>query len=300
MKKKEKKTEDYLLGVKFKPNLVLNQYEVDASFKKIKERIELTTSPEIKHSIKRINLFSTIIFRVASSFALLLTLGFLGYNYYNDHQQIIIANNADLVKFTSLPDGSKVWLRSKSSIAYHPSYNKNRNIELKGEALFEVTKDKSHPFTVETKLGNITVLGTVFSVRANENEQFTKALLKEGSIKFTVNNGDNEVILKPGEEAVHVEGANNIEVKKVDNIDKQLAWQSHKYSFNNEPLSEIIAVIADAFNKKIKIQDRNLEKQRFTLKFNRNESFTKILDILSDVAKFKYRQENGIYIIEKL
>ncbi|NDP19981.1 MAG: DUF4974 domain-containing protein [Paludibacter sp.] len=48
------------------------------------------------------------------------------------------------------------------------------------------------------------------------------------------------------------------------------------------------------------IPDIKLANQRYTLKFNRDESFTKILDVLSDVAKFKYRQEKGSFIIEKL
>ena len=82
-------------------------------------------------------------------------------------------------------------------------------------------------------------------------------------------------------------------------MDRALAWQSHNFSFDNESLDVILSVISEAFDKKVLIKDKSLALKRFTLKFNRDESLVKILDILSDVAKFSYRIEHDKIFIEK-
>ena len=298
MKIKEKLLQSYLQKIKFKTNVVLNQEDIDASFEKIKMRIDLPLEVSLP-SFRKMSLFTTMPFKVAASIAVLLSVGFFGYRYYNEQQQIIIANTSDNIRNVDLPDGTKISLRALSTITYHNNYIENRNVELKGEAFFDVTKDKTHPFTVETKYGRITVLGTEFSVRCFENETYTKTLLKEGSVKFADNNDKTSVILKPGEEAKLIAGNKNINVKKVENMDRALAWQSHNFSFDNESLDVILSVISEAFDKKVLIKDKSLALKRFTLKFNRDESLVKILDILSDVAKFSYRIEHDKIFIEK-
>lgn len=298
MKTTENKIQKYLQKIRFKTTLVLSQEDIDTSFERIKERIDVPV--QIKSMpVNKFNLFTSLPFKVACSVSLLLTMSFFGYRYYDSLQIITIANTTEIVKEIVLPDGSKVSLRPASTIAYHKNYSKIRNVELQGEALFQVTKDKQHPFTVETKNSKVTVLGTIFSVRAFPNETYTKALLKEGSVKFADNNEKVSVVLKPGEEVKLNDGSTKLNVIKVKNIDNALAWQSHNFKFENETLEDIILVISDAFNKKIEIRDKQLANQRFTLKLNRNESLPTILNILSDVAKFKNIQQNETIIIEK-
>ncbi len=298
MKSKEELLMDNVHKIKFKPNVVFSQGEINASFEGIKDKIDRSYVFNDR-TASRFRFFSPTIYKLAGSLAILLSIGFLGYRYYNEQRQIIFANSSDVAKELTMPDGTKVWLRSESAIIYHQNYSSNRSVELTGEAFFEVIKDKEHPFNVKTKLGKITVLGTTFSVRAYENEGFTRTILKEGSVNFTDAEDKNAVILKPGEEATLQKGSENMTVKKVENIDRKLTWQSHNFIFENEPLSQIVSEIGGAFNKKIQILDTNLANQRYTLKFNRGESLTKILDVLSDVAEFKYKQEKSNLIIEK-
>ncbi|MFZ4724179.1 MAG: FecR family protein [Paludibacter sp.] len=298
MNKEEQNLQDYLQKIKFKDKIVLNQEDVKASFAKIKERIDLPNEVVLPPS-KKVNLFTTIPFRIAASIAIVFTLSILGYNYYDSKLQIVLANNTELVKQFVLPDGSKVALRGNSTLSYSKHYSTNRNVALQGEALFEVNKNKEFPFTVQTETGKVTVLGTIFSVRAYADEHATKTLLKEGSVKMTNNDDEMLVVLKPGDEAILNEGATTINVHKVENIERELAWQSHNFSFENEPLDTILTVISDAFNKKLEIKNKVLAKKRYTLKFNRDESLSRMLDILSEVAKFNYRLEEDFIIIDK-
>lgn len=294
----EKKIDDLKRKIRFKDNIVFTEADVNASFEKIKKRIDTPQHIELP-TYRKVNLFTSLPFRVAASIAVILTLSYFGLNYYANQQQIVVANNTDLVREVVLPDGSKVSLRSKSNLVYRKSFAENRNVELQGEALFEVTKNKEYPFTVETKQGTVTVLGTVFSVRAFEGENYTRTLLKEGSVQFADLQENETVILTPGQEAKLVKGEKNIQVKKVKNMDRAMAWHSHNFSFDNETLESILAVLSDAYDKRLQIKDKTIGDTRYTLKFNKGESLPKMLEVLSEVADLKHSIKNDLIIIEK-
>jgi len=294
----EKKIDDLKRKIRFKDNIVFSEAYQYASFDKIKKRIDTPQHIELP-THRKVNLFTSLPFRVAASIAVIFTLSYFGLNYYANQQQIVVANNTELVQEVVLPDGSKVALRSKSNLVYRKSFAENRNVELQGEALFEVTKNKDYPFTVETKQGTVTVLGTVFSVRAFEGENYTRTLLKEGSVQFADLQENETVILTPGQEAKLVKGEKNIQVKKVKNMDRALAWHSHNFSFDNETLESILAVLSDAYDKKLQIKDKSIGNTRYTLKFNKGESLPKMLEVLSEVADFKHSIKNDLIIIEK-
>ncbi len=294
----EKKIDELKRKIRFKDNIVFTQTDVNASFDKIKKRIDSPQHIELP-AYRKVNLFTSLSFRVAASIAVIFTLSYFGLNYYANQQQIVVANNTELVKDVVLPDGSKVSLRSKSNLVYRKSFSENRNVELQGEALFEVTKNKEYPFTVETKQGTVTVLGTVFSVRAFDGENYTRTLLKEGSVQFADLQENETVILTPGQEAKLVKGEKNIQVKKVKNMDRALAWQSHNFSFENETLESILAVLSDAYDKKLEFKDKTLGNTRYTLKFIKGESLPKMLEVLSEVANFKHSIKSDLIIIEK-
>ena len=294
----EKKIDDLKRKIRFKDNIVFSEAYQYASFDKIKKRIDTPQHIELP-TYRKLNLFTSLPFRVAASIAVIFTLSYFGLNYYANQQQIVVANNTELVQEVVLPDGSKVALRSKSNLVYRKSFAENRNVELQGEALFEVTKNKDYPFTVETKQGTVTVLGTVFSVRAFEGENYTRTLLKEGSVQFADLQENETVILTPGQEAKLVKGEKNIQVKKVKNMDRALAWHSHNFSFDNETLESILAVLSDAYDKKLQIKDKSIGNTRYTLKFNKGESLPKMLEVLSEVADFKHSIKNDLIIIEK-
>src|SRR3546814_509770 len=84
-----------------------------------------------------------------------------------------------------LSDGSTVWLNSGSKLAYPASFNEDkRKVYLEGEAIFEVTHDKSHPFMVIAKDFEIEVLGTVFNVSNYSDDPSINTVLKNGSVKI--------------------------------------------------------------------------------------------------------------------
>ncbi len=118
-----------------------------------------------------------------------------------------------------LPDGSKVWLNSASSLKYPVLFNENtRTVELTGEGYFEIKENKSKPFIVKTKKVDIAVLGTAFNINAYEDEPELATTLVNGAIK--VKTLRDSILVKPGEQASFIYGDKKLRmaIPKMENV----------------------------------------------------------------------------------
>jgi len=123
-----------------------------------------------------------------------------------------------------LPDGSLVWINAGTSLRYPTAFTgKERLVELEGEAYFEVAKDASRPFIVQSGQGRITVLGTHFNVRAYKDEPGMKTTLKEGSVLLQSISAAEK--LKPGESGIIEKSTTAIEVQQA-NIEQDHDWKT--------------------------------------------------------------------------
>ncbi|HVU84204.1 MAG TPA: FecR domain-containing protein [Puia sp.] len=139
----------------------------------------------------------------------------------------------------TLADGSRVWLNAGSSLSYPVAFTgKERNVQFRGEAFFQISPDASRPFTVTRSGDNvrIKVLGTSFNVNAYDDESATKVTLIEGSVK--VSKGKNTSLLKPGQQVQVKEGNNKI-IDGAD-IDEVMAWKNGKFRFSEKTDIEMI------------------------------------------------------------
>ena len=295
----ENKWDEIILKIRFRDPLVVTDEDVKASFVKIKQRIENNEKVDLPVE-KRIRFVASLPFRIAAAVALLFTLGLGGYSYYDSRQVISIANNNGDVKEIVLPDGSEVSLRANSEIQYRKNFQKKRDIDLSGEALFSVTKNTKRPFVVHTSRFDVQVLGTVFDVRVYPSENIGRTILKEGSVKLTNIENEKSVLLKPGEQAELIQENNAIQVRKVKNMDRAHAWKTKSFSFENETLREILVAISDAHNRKLVYELPQENNSRYTLKFTHGEDLAKMLDVMSEIGKFKYKTDaEKIIITEK-
>lgn len=139
----------------------------------------------------------------------------------------------------TLADGSRVWLNAGSSLSYPVAFTgKERNVQFRGEAYFEISPDASRPFTVTRSGDNvrIKVLGTSFNVNAYDDESATKVTLIEGSVR--VSKGKNTSLLKPGQQ-VQIKEENNKIIDGAD-IDEVMAWKNGKFRFSEKTDIEMI------------------------------------------------------------
>ncbi|MFL9484194.1 FecR family protein [Chitinophagaceae bacterium LWZ2-11] len=140
----------------------------------------------------------------------------------------------------TLPDGSNVWLNATSSLHFPNSFTgPERKVQLTGEAYFEVTKDKEHPFIVEFGKSSVQVLGTEFNIMAYDDEPNSKTTLVTGSVLLQAT--AQKAILKPGETGT--ETATGIHLSNAD-IEQVTAWKEGRLSLNNADISSLMRQIS--------------------------------------------------------
>lgn len=190
-----------------------------------------------------------------------------------------------------LSDGTVIHLNAGTSLRYPIQFvkNKNREVYLTGEAYFEVSKDKMHPFTVNTKEMNVEVLGTKFDVDTYEDNISTDVVLVEGKVslyKYEKTN-QNQVYLTPGLKGSNAKGQVAITKEEV-NTDYYTAWVQGSLVFKNASFNSIIKKLERHYNVTFINQNKALGKEIFNARFD-NEPIETVLKYFSDSYAIDYK-----------
>jgi transmembrane sensor len=185
----------------------------------------------------------------------------------------------------TLMDGSKVVLNSGSSLRYIKNFQPDlREIELSGEAYFEVTKDPNRPFIVRTGQISTQVLGTSFNVKAFENEAIEVSLLT-GLVEVEVDS-DQKINLVPGE-ALRFQPENKKIQKGKFNKDKTLAWTQKTIVFDKTQIVEVKRVLENWYGVEIRFMNQPSRDLAISGRFN-DQSLKDVLEGLSYSARFQF------------
>lgn len=138
----------------------------------------------------------------------------------------------------TLSDGTHIWLNARSELTYPTSFNsKKREVRLKGEAFFNVTKQGNKKFIVNTGRCEVEVLGTQFNVESYEDDEFSTALM-QGSVKVTDSeNPDQVVTLTPNNSATLCDG--QLKVSPISNFDAY-SWKEGIITFRNTSFKDLM------------------------------------------------------------
>ena len=190
-----------------------------------------------------------------------------------------------------LPDGSKVWLNSASTLSYPTAFTgTERIVKLKGEAYFEITPNKSAPFRVESDDQTVEGLGTHFNVNSYDNEDFTKTTLIEGSVKVILNTKANisgkTKLLKPGEQSSINSSKSDIKIENVD-TEKAIAWKNGYFKFKNTPIQEIMREVERWYDVEL-IYEGNMPTDEFTGFVSNDVNISAVLKILEQSGGVKF------------
>jgi transmembrane sensor len=139
-------------------------FDANVAWEKVSARIG---TPVQKPKQQKVHYLQLVKF--AAVFIILLNFGWFGFNYYNNHQLIEITNQLNLAKEVELPDGSVVWLNKGAKLSYLKGFKNfyDREVNLSGEAFFDVKPNAEKPFIIETANTATRVLGTSFNVKTN-------------------------------------------------------------------------------------------------------------------------------------
>lgn len=192
-----------------------------------------------------------------------------------------------------LPDGSLVTLNHYSSLSYPEQFKTDtREVELNGEAYFEVSKDKKHPFIVQTAAINIQVLGTHFNVDAYSGNPDVRTTLLSGSVAVSTKSNSARIILKPNEIAIYNKVEEKLTREVLNNAIDETSWLHGEFIFDNLPLQEIARELSNSFNIPVHIADPALQNYRITARFRNEESLETMLSVLHNAGYFNYSMNN--------
>lgn len=189
-----------------------------------------------------------------------------------------------------LPDGSKVWMNSATSLRFPTKFVGNqRVVTIDGEAYFEIEKDKHKPFVVKTAKAEVMVLGTHFNVSAYGEDDFFATTLIEGSVQLTAAAQESEkVILKPGQKGSLAKANNSaIAVNEVD-VYQEIAWKDGKFYFEKEKLGTIISKLSRWYDVDFALENQSLANYTFTGVVQKDKPVEYLMDIISKTSKVDY------------
>ncbi|MCQ4875835.1 FecR family protein [Butyricimonas paravirosa] len=197
----------------------------------------------------------------------------------------------------TLSDGTVVYMNSESELRYPVKFVGNeRKVFLSGEAYFDVTSDKDHPFLVELKKSVVKVLGTSFDIRAYEDEDVVMTTLVRGKVAFL--SGDKKVILNPGEQGI-LDQTGEMEKRGVDTY-LYTAWKEGVFAFQQERLEEIMKIVSRWYNVNVFWENESQKEVTFTGKMRRYDDFSKIVTMLEMTGNTEFEiKGNNIFIRER-
>ena len=161
-------------------------------------------------------------------------------------------------------------MNAESELIFPSQFNpQTREVELKGEAYFQVAKNQDRPFIVHTDQLDIRVLGTTFNVSSYAEEKIMRTTLIEGSVSIE-QNGSTQLI-QPSEQYIYNKENDKIDIQVVDtNI--YTSWTNNEYIFKNTTLEDILTQIGHWYKFQTTYEASSLQEKRFTFTIGRDAS----------------------------
>ncbi|MDR2118056.1 MAG: FecR domain-containing protein [Tannerellaceae bacterium] len=195
-----------------------------------------------------------------------------------------------------LSDGTKVWLNARSEIKYPASFSTGkREVELNGEAYFEVSHNEKAPFTVHTEQCDVEVTGTTFNVDAYRNSRNFSVALIEGSVKVVNReNPAHTVTLLPRHRAGQVNGVFSTGI--IDDYDVY-RWRDGLLCFKDISMTELLRRLEACYDVRIIIENDKLSDHVISGKFRISDGIDNALRILQKDAKYTFVRDSETEVI---
>lgn len=207
-----------------------------------------------------------------------------------------IASIGEKLSF-SLPDGTRVWLNSNSSLVFPSSFeDSTRTVELNGEGYFEVAKDKNKPFKVVTNSSITTALGTSFNIN-NKADGEVKISLISGIVSIS----DNEMsihqeILKPNEQILINKSAKIYAIKTFETA-SIIAWKEGRLIFENNTFDEVMLKLVEWYGVEFTFENTNNVNWDFSGEY-KNQSLELVLKSMSYIEDFEFEIKDKQVLIK--
>lgn len=195
-----------------------------------------------------------------------------------------------------LSDGTKIWMNADSKITYPTVFSDTlRQVELTGEAYFEVTRNEGAPFIVKTGQMDIRVLGTEFGINTFRDEGYTFAALVNGKIEVSAP-GNKKQQMYPGEVA-KVDERGGLTIEKTD-LKPFIYWKDNMFCFRHTSLSEILKQISRYYDVEV-VYDKDGKEEFYTGNISREKSLQSILEVIEMTIPVKFEIEGRTVVVRR-
>ena len=252
---------------------------------------------------KRINKEKTKLFglkkstlSIAASVLVVLVSGLLIYTKVaRDVPVMLMVTTSDEFKNITFSDSSTARLNYHTSLSFPDKFStRKREIHLGiGEAFFDVAYDKNNPFTIHTKLADISVMGTSFNVITDEDQ--VEVSVKSGVV--AVHTDWDSITLDPGFSAIVKSGKAPIMRHELSDINIW-AYATGRFEFKDTSLSKIILSLKKTFpSYSFSLRNHDIGNCKVTATFQ-DESIDKIVDLIVETLNLSSTRNGTAVILE--
>lgn len=279
----------------------LSEQQIEQSKQNVWKRVMTEGSRKEKPTFA----FWKIIYRVAA--ILILTFGLIYMVMMNDHwngdhqqvQSVFIEKEASFgLKLTfELPDGSIVKLNSGSKLIYPQVFAAHsRQVQLIGEAFFDVARDSQRPFEIESGELKVAVIGTSFNVKSYPDDDHLSVAVRTGKVAVSSDLNQEQVLLAPAQSFHYDRQEKSFEQKSVEDDEIVFGWMEQTLIFKDQPLDEILKLVSRWYDVKVEVSETVNQKREFTAKY-KNPTLRSVLESLSYAYEFEFEiNETGVMI----
>jgi len=269
----------------------------EKAYSAFKYRIETENKPNNVINLQSARPEKNLMLKIAVSVAAVILLA-AGVFYLNkpSPKQCTYANISTAVKSITLSDGSVVYLNKSASISTTEKYSgKTRPVTLKGEAYFEIAKNKEKPFIISIGNASITVVGTSFNVAYDTINMVCSVIVNTGIVKL-MSHTNKQVLLKQGEIGT-VDMKTNVVLESKNKDCNYLSWKTGILSFNDTKLSDVITTIKRHYGIEILAPKNTDSSMALTAKFD-HESLESVLKVVELTFNIKFEKQNTIFVLK--
>ena len=186
----------------------------------------------------------------------------------------------------TLADGTMVWLNSSSRLTFPTRFTGDaREVLVEGEVYFGVQHDESKPFIVRVNDVSVRVLGTEFCISAYPENEGVMTTLVRGAVQVT--SGNNQVVLKPGYQAVVDQYSGAISQRAVE-LSLYTSWVRGIFEYENMELNDIMVQLARWYDVQFTFSASECKERRFTGVIRKYEDLNDVLDMIEKTTNVKF------------
>lgn len=226
---------------------------------------------------------------LAAAASLALTVCFFAWFFVGKtpENHLTVSNPAGTVRQIILPDGSSVWLNASSTLRFPEKFGECREVELKGEACFDVKKDPRKPFRVRTPALTVRVLGTLFGVQAYEGTGRVHVVVERGRVRVDDEQHQSIGILGAGQLLEYDTATGKSGIQQVKAASR-LAWKEGKLDFRSRNLEEIAGLLEKWYGVTITFDNERLKECRYHATFDNDIPLRELLELLCEINDIRF------------